>query len=70
MSGVAKGLGLVPKMPALTPQSGAARMPTINPTEEVQKARKRASEKASTGREGTRLSDAGTQSYSGGLLGE
>jgi hypothetical protein len=72
MSKVAQTLGLAPKMPtvgatpAATPTSA---MPTVDPTSEIQKARKKQMEKSQTGREGTRLSDAGTQSYANDLLG-
>jgi hypothetical protein len=71
MSKVAQTLGLAPKMPnmAATPAATSVAMPTVDPTSEIEKARKKMADKTATGREGTRLSDAGTQSYSNDLLG-
>lgn len=71
MSKVAQTLGLAPKMPKLptTPAATQTTMPSVDPTSEIERARKKAAEKTSQGREGTRLSDAGTQSYSNDLLG-
>ena len=71
MSKVAQTLGLAPKMPKIgeTPAATQTSMPTVDPTSEIERARKKAAEKTSQGREGTRLSDAGTQSYGGDLLG-
>lgn len=68
MGGVAKTLGLVPKIPTAA-QPKATEMPTTDPTFLIEAARKKLATKAQTGREGTRLSDAGTQSYGGDLLG-
>lgn len=69
MGKVAQTLGLAPKISgSLKPQ--ATEMPSVDPMSEAQKARKKLSERSSQGREGTRLSDAGTQSYSNGLVGE
>lgn len=72
MSKVAQTLGLAPKMPTIAAAPKSADpvvMPTVDPTSEIEKARKKMATKSQTGREGTRLSDAGTQSYSNDLLG-